>query len=962
MQTIDSKIRIPPIKARAFVRGLCFSLAGILMFHQLAQAQDYSLSFNGTSDYVSCGNQAAVQIGGTAITVEAWIKPVAFGSGYWSNNIVDKTYYAGVGMQNYGYVLRCGGTGQLDFAIGNSTSGWFDSPSANSALTTGSWQHVAATYDGTNIKLYINGTLVKTTAQTHSISANTITPLAIGDADPASVGTGRFFNGNIDEVRIWSTTRTQAQIEGNMNSELAGNETGLAAYYKMSNGSGTTLTDNKSGGASTGTITGASWSSVVPLTPSLTITGGGTIVAQNVPLLIAADALVSGTGLTGASVSVSSNFVSGQDVLGINGVQSGTDGSITYSYASGTGILTLSGSAPAAEYQATIRKVTYTNTSSSPNTSARIITIGLNPALPFSGNGHYYEFITSTNISWTSANSAANLRKYFGLQGYLATITSAAENTFVYSKINASGWLGANDATTEGVWKWVCGPEAGQQFWQGKYNGGYVVGSMYNHWATGQPDDYNSVEDYLHFWNGDTWNDFPEAPADGITGYLVEYGGMAGDPVLNISANVTVNLTMTYPGNALDFDGTDDYVSIANADNLNPGTSNLTVECWFNATTTPAGEHHLYNKENLYEASIIGGYFQFALMPNWTWQGENSFPVTPGVWYHIAVVYDHINITIYKNGQLFSTLAKTADIGSNTTKLLIGARGDITPAAFFNGKIDEFRVWNTARTACEINSNMANTLVGNETGLVAYYNFDRGTAGGTNTGITTLPDLAGTDNPGTLTNMALTGSTSNWLTSNAGVGLPAVSTTGSANVTAVAADVSGNITSIGAANATIRGVCYNTAGCPTVNNAKTETSGSYGTGAFTISLSGLSGSTTYHARTYAINSSGTSYGTEITFTTLAVPANPSGITGSATTCSGSAVELTATGIVGTIYWYTVGCGGTATSPATGNTLSVSPSVTTTYYARNYNNGTFSTGCASHQVTVTAGSVGGTAKW
>jgi hypothetical protein len=169
-------------------------------------------------------------------------------------------------------------------------------------------------------------------------------------------------------------------------------------------------------------------------------------------------------------------------------------------------------------------------------------------------------------------------------------------------------------------------------------------------------------------------------------------------------------------------------------------------------------------------------------------------------------------------------------------------------------------------------------------------------------------------------------------------------------VTAVAADIGGNITAIGSGNATLRGVCYNTTGCPTVNDPKSETSGTYGTGVFTSGLTGLSASTTYYARAYAINASGTSYGTQISFTTLAVPSNPSSITPTFNIiCNGASTQLTANGAVGTVYWYTGSC--TGTQVTTGNPATVSPATTTTYYARNFNNGAFSPGCASTTITV-----------
>jgi hypothetical protein len=80
------------------------------------------------------------------------------------------------------------------------------------------------------------------------------------------------------------------------------------------------------------------------------------------------------------------------------------------------------------------------------------------------------------------------------------------------------------------------------------------------------------------------------------------------------------------------------------------------------------------------------------------------------------------------------------------------------------------------------------------------------------------------------------------------------------------------------------------------------------------------------------------------------PANPSSITATQNTiCNGSSTTLTANGPVGTVYWYTGGCG--ITQIATGNTLTVSPTTATTYYARNFNSGLFSAGCASITITV-----------
>ncbi len=267
---------------------------------------------------------------------------------------------------------------------------------------------------------------------------------------------------------------------------------------------------------------------------------------------IAVDPNLTITGATGnlasASVAITRNLDVTEDRLLFTN-QNG----ITGSYNTANGVLTLTGTATVAQYETALRSVQYQNIDgANPSFTARMITFSFVPpgAYVDPTSGHFYEFVSAPSINWGAAEAAASGRTIFGLQGYLATLRSDAENSFAATKAGAAdAWIGASDAASEGVWQWATGPDAGIQFWQG-LSGGSTVGGEYNNWTSTQPND-SGGQDYAHLRPNARWNDLVQT--ESVAGYVVEYGGSVNDPSLQLTSDafvVVVGPSVTSPATA----------------------------------------------------------------------------------------------------------------------------------------------------------------------------------------------------------------------------------------------------------------------------------------------------------------------------------------------------------------------------------------------------------------------------
>ncbi len=137
----------------------------------------------------------------------------------------------GGGNASYAFVIEAG---HLSIEVHDGVNPT-DFVSSKGTLTNSQWQHVAVTFDNGTAQLYISGTL-DTTVTALVIPMISDRPLSFGHEGPSF--NGWLYNGALDEIRLWSVTRTGAQIAANMSVALPGLTPGLVGYWRLNEGSG----------------------------------------------------------------------------------------------------------------------------------------------------------------------------------------------------------------------------------------------------------------------------------------------------------------------------------------------------------------------------------------------------------------------------------------------------------------------------------------------------------------------------------------------------------------------------------------------------------------------------------------------------------------------------------------------------------------------------------------------------
>ena len=623
-----------------------------------------ALSFDNVDDKIVLSNPSSLNITGTVVTISAWIYPKSFG-GATRAKIFDKITGGTVG-----YVFQVDNTNVvsgLTFCVNACITLGTDIGTSNAnSITLNQWQHVVVVYNGSgNLSFYVNGVLAGPNGYnlTQSISDNSAVIATIGGRSTDNL---RTFDGYIDETRVYNRALSATEIwnlyqagggarVNSADSQSDSLERGLAGYWKLDDGSGTSATDASTNG-NTGTLTnGPTWTTgqiggaanfdgsddVITIPDSsLYTTSAETISFWTKVTNIASDwrGLVSKTGSGDRSWSISSSPTGG--IIFFTAADSSDSGS---NYA-----LSENGSLTAGQWAHVVAVFNGSGTGNANRVSIYIN--GSAKALTFTGTIPATLLDNSTTLNFGS--------------GYATPLPGSLDEVRIYNRALSSD----------------------------------EIAKLYKSTAPDNPD--AGLKGYWSF-NG------PDV--SGTTAY--DRSGAGNNGTLTNGPTVTPGKI----GQALNFDGTDDYID-AGSGSATDDLSVLTVSAWIKPRSLGGANHGRFvekgtvgtNGWSIYFDS--GGGFTFDVeFPTYLEVVTTASGAGLNTWQHVVVVWDGsvtaANVKIYVNGVLQSHSTDHNGAGTRASdaagNVNIGRSASVS-GRFFDGGIDEVRVYNRAFTQTEV--------------------------------------------------------------------------------------------------------------------------------------------------------------------------------------------------------------------------------------------------------------------
>ena len=669
-----------PAGLRLFSLLYLFFLANMTLVCGPASA---ALNFNN-GNYVRIEDSPSLDI--TAqITLEAWVYKTWNGEDW--NIIFSKPWDYD---DNPWHVYRLGITDAEDVPKYATCSlalvGGVAGVGGTSVIPDNTWVHLACTYDGSEMKMYVNGNLEKTTPASGAINTNN-QPVIIGRN---FLNTWNDWFGYIDDVRIWNAARTPQEIRDSMNRRLNGTETGLAGYWKLDEWAGTAATD-ASENSNTGTLNGnPTWVIGGPLcspTPAGLVSWWG---GDNNALDIVGTnngALQGNATYAAGKVGQAFSLDGGDDYVEMAG---GVTSAAQFSFSFWMNINSFTHPwymAPICQSQTQPGLIPGFCFASGNGVRDfgmfGVWTDGtlfdLRVPIPF-GTGIWKHVSITYDGSW--------MRQY--VDGVLLNEGSFSGKT-----------LGNNQPFVIGQGKGYPGGNLETGYFHGLvdevafFNRPLLaeeIAAIYNAGSAGKCRPCAAPpSEMVSWWSGEN--------------SALDRAGTNDGALMNEATYGTGRV-----GQAFSLDGVDDYITVPNNPSLNPST--ITVNAWILSNNSPGtyappivqkSDYRGYTLELTADSSQVKFWVKLEKTnPDWTnWVGSPGGTLTPGTWTHVAGIYDGTAVSLYMNGQLIGSTPEVASIVHSESDLNIG-RNSYETRPFFKGLIDEVGIFNRALSPEEI--------------------------------------------------------------------------------------------------------------------------------------------------------------------------------------------------------------------------------------------------------------------
>ncbi len=834
---------------RAAFRRAVFAIPALLasLFAVSTASAQSAVQFDGTNDHITFGSASA--LGASNFTLEVWFRRTGAGvatstgtGGVTAVPLVTKGRAEADGsVVDMNYFLGIRGTDSLlvaDFEEGTGqTSPGLNHPIVGvTPLARNTWYHGAVTFDGTTLRLYLNGNLESTVTVGASRLPQSLSTqhAALGSALTSAGTAAGFFAGTLDEARIWNTARSQAQLQAAMNTEVTSG-TGLLGRWGLNEGTGTTAA-NSVAGAPAGTLTnGPTWTTGYSFTSGASaLLFGGTnayVGFGNPPALGLSQYTIecwfrrdgagvgTNTGSGGAiAIPLLAHGRADQDTaqmhvnwfLGIRESDSrimadfeesdaGTTPSLNHPIY-GNSVVAANGvwHHAAVTYDGTTQKLYLdgaleaTVVVGQPAGHPTVMPVSIGSALNTAGTaaGFFHGAIDEAR-AWNYARTQSEIQ---------ATINSeiAGASSGLVARWGMNEGTGTSVASSAGTT--LTGTVTGA-------NWSWVGGAPFNLdlSAPGAPSALTATAataTSIHLaWTDGSTNETGfeiERSTTGSGGPFTPLATVAANATSYDDAGLTMNTNYCYRVRAVNGGGASAYTTAACATtpasgrfalDFTPNTyvgfgdpaaldlPQYTIECWFRrdgaGTTTTTGtggvtdaiplvakgrgEAETSNVDLNWFLGLRGA--DGVLVADFEEGAGGASPslnhpiagVTPiaanGVWHHAAAAYDGATWTLYLDGQLEATLFVGQPAASASTQQMSIATGLTSAgvaAGYFDGAVDEVRVWNYARTLQQVRAT-ANAEISTATaGLVARWSVDEGSG-------TAVSGSAGTAIAGTIT-------------------------------------------------------------------------------------------------------------------------------------------------------------------------------------------------------------------